>query len=68
MLITISLAQPVSSLDLSCIRFGALVIFFLAPKWGLKRRAVYDQKEKETFKKNHKSEKKRIKKLKAVGT
>lgn len=42
---------------------------FLAPKWGLKRRAVYDQKEKETFKKNHKSEKKGIKKLlKEVGT
>lgn len=35
---------------------------FLAPKWGQKRRAVYDQKEKETFKKNHKSEKKGIKK------
>lgn len=35
---------------------------FLAPKWGLKRKAVYDQKEKETFKKNHKSEKKGIKK------
>lgn len=30
---------------------------FLAPKWGLKRRVVYDQNEKEMFKKNHKSEK-----------
>lgn len=41
---------------------------FLAPKWGLKRRVVYDQNEREMFKKNHKSEKKMHKKLlKEVG-
>lgn len=35
-MITTSLVQPVSSLDLSCIRLGAHVIFFFGTQMGTK--------------------------------